>query len=169
MGSETDNTVFRRMMGCFATGVAVVTARDDALGAVGITINSFTSVSLEPRLVLFCLDKSAFLHQIFRQADFFAINFLAAGQEDISRHFADRHHHARPKNIWDRPQQDCPIIRGTLGWILCKPHARYKGGDHTILVGEVVDLRKRAGSKEPLVYFHGRYRDLAKVTSGARK
>jgi len=128
-------------------------------------------VSLDPALILFCLDKTAFLYKAFRRADAFAINFLAQGQEDLSRHFASRHSHSKPKNMWATPQQDCPILRGTLGWVLCHPQAHYKGGDHTIFVGEVVDLHKRAGTKEPLVYFHGRYRDLAegKVTSGARK
>ena len=158
-------------MGCFTTGVAVVSARDADLGPFGLTINSLTSVSLDPPLVLFCLDKSAFLHAAFRRAELFAINILAEGQENISRHFADRRHHAMPKNMWDRPKQDCPILRGTLGWALARPYASYKGGDHTILVGEVIDLHKRGGTKEPLVYFRGRYRDLAagKVTSGARK
>jgi flavin reductase (DIM6/NTAB) family NADH-FMN oxidoreductase RutF len=129
---------------------------------------------LDPPLVLFCLDRSAFLHSAFRRAESFAINILAAGQENISRHFADRHHHAKPKNMWEPKRKKallpaCPLLRGTLGWIVCRPHAFYKGGDHTIIVGEVVDLHKRATTKEPLAYFHGRYRDLAKETFGARK
>jgi len=171
MKNKIDSTAFRQTMSCFTTGIAVVTARDAELGAYGLTINSLTSVSLEPPLVLFCLDKSAVLHKAFRQADRFAINILAHDQEKISRHFADRRHNPMPKNMWDRPKQDCPILRATLGWILCKPYAFYKGGDHTIFVGEVIDLHKRTGAKEPLAYFHGRYRDLAvgKVTSGARK
>jgi len=169
MKPKIDSAVFRQMMGCFATGIAVVTARNAELGAFGLTINSLTSVSLDPPLLLFCLDKSAFLHKYFRSSKNFALNLLADGQENISRHFADRHHNARPKNMWDRSQQDCPILRGTLGWILCKPRHFYKGGDHTIFVVEVIDLHKRAPAKEPLTYFHGRYRTLAKLTSGARK
>ena len=171
MKKKIDSLDFRQTMGCFATGVAVVTARDAELGAIGLTVNSLTSVSLEPPLVLFCLDKTAFLHKAFRRADVFALNLLAEGQEEISRHFADRHHHAEPKNIWDKPQKDCPILRGTLGWLLCRPQAFHKGGDHTIFVGEVIGLHRHAVAKEPLIYFHGRYRDLAtgKVTSGARK
>ncbi|MDE2029779.1 MAG: flavin reductase family protein [Alphaproteobacteria bacterium] len=172
MKNASDTLAFRQMMGSFATGVAVVTARNAELGAFGLTINSFTSVSLHPQLVLFCLDGDAFLYSHFRRAKSFAVNILAQGQEDISRHFASRHHHPKPKNMWDRPQKDCPILRGTLGWILCHPQAFHKAGDHTILVGKVVDFHKRAVAKEPLLYFHGRYRalkSLGKVTSGARK
>jgi flavin reductase (DIM6/NTAB) family NADH-FMN oxidoreductase RutF len=176
MKNRIDSAAFRQTMGCFTTGVAVVTAQDAALGAIGLTINSLTSVSLDPPLVLFCLDKSAVLHKPFRRAKHFALNLLSEGQEDVSRHFADRHHHAAPKNMWEKPKEEgawqgCPILRGTLGWVLCRPQAFHKGGDHTIFVGEVIDLHKRAGAKEPLVYFHGRYRDLAEgnETSGARK
>jgi flavin reductase (DIM6/NTAB) family NADH-FMN oxidoreductase RutF len=176
MKSKVDSASFRQIMGCFATGIAVVTAQNAELGSFGLTINSLTSVSLDPPLLLFCLDKSAHLHKPFRNAEYFAINLLAKGQENISRHFADRHHNAAPKNMWDKPRQGCPILRGTLGWALCRRHAFYKGGDHTIFVGEVVALHKRAIAREPLLYFHGRYRDMAeagvpsgKVTSGARK
>jgi len=169
MKTKIDSASFRQIMGCFTTGIAVVTARDVELGAMGLTINSLTSVSLDPPLVLFCLDKAAFLHKPLRRTENFAINILADGQENISRHFADRHHNTKPKNMWAKPVQGCPILRGSLGWILCRPYAAYKGGDHTILVGEVIALHKHALAKEPLVYFHGRYRDLGKVTSGGRK
>jgi flavin reductase (DIM6/NTAB) family NADH-FMN oxidoreductase RutF len=171
MKSKLDSASYRQIMGCFTTGVAVATVRDADLGAVGLTINSLTSVSLDPPLLLFCIEKSAFLHKIFRRTDVFAINILAAGQENISRHFASWHHNPKPKNMWDKAQHDCPILRGTLGWILCRTQALHAGGDHTIIVGEAIAIHKRAGGKEPLAYFHGRYRDLAapKLTSGARK
>ncbi len=174
MSKKIDSAEFRQILGCFTTGVAVVTAQNDALGEFGLTVNSFTSVSLAPPLVLFCLDRDAALHKAFRQVDCFVINFLAAGQEKVSRHFADSHHNPAPKNMWDAGVGGCPVLRGTLGWVLCKPHAVHKGGDHSIFVGEVIDLHKRAGTKEPLAYFHGRYRALealavGKLTSGARK
>jgi len=172
MKSNIDNAAFRQMMGCFATGVAVLTARSDEMGAFGLTVNSLTSVSLEPPLILFCIDKGAALYKHFFRAETFAINFLAHGQEEVSRHFASRHHPAKPTKLWDKPQQDCPILRGTLGWMVCQVHAKHKGGDHTIFVGETTGLHKRPGIHEPLIYFHGRYRDLTaagKVTSGGRK
>jgi flavin reductase (DIM6/NTAB) family NADH-FMN oxidoreductase RutF len=176
MKSKVDSVSFRQVMGCFATGIAVATGRNAELGAFGLTINSLTSLSLDPPLLLFCLDKGAHLHKAFCHGKFFAVNILAEGQENISRHFADRHHHAAPKNMWDRPKKNCPTLRGTLGWALCRRYALHGGGDHTILVGEVIDLHKRVGVKEPLLYFHGRYREMAvvkallgKVTSGSRK
>ena len=155
-----DPRSFRQMMGCFATGIAVVTTRGDKGVGVGLTVNSLTSVSLDPPLVLFCLDKKAQLHPAFKAAKFFAFNFLSEGQEDVSRHFADHHHHPKPKNIWDRPQEGCPILRHTLGWIVCEKKAMYKGGDHTIFLGEVIKLHKRSHTDKPLIYFHGRYRAL---------
>jgi flavin reductase (DIM6/NTAB) family NADH-FMN oxidoreductase RutF len=176
MNSQIDALAFRQMMGRFTTGVAVVTAQDDKIGRFGLTINSLTSVSLDPALLLFCLDKKAHLHKAFRAAPSFAINLLAQGQEGVSRHFADRAHNPAPDHIWGETQQDCPVLEGTLGWILCRPQAFYDGGDHTIFVGEVLSLRKNESAAAPLVYFQGRYRELAEIgpipdiwTSGARK
>ncbi|MDR3451112.1 MAG: flavin reductase family protein [Alphaproteobacteria bacterium] len=171
MLKKVDSAGLRQVMGNFATGIAVATARNEKIGSFGLTVNSLTSLSLDPPLVLFCVEKSAFLHPHFKRAKYFAFNILSAGQEKVSRHFADRHHNPAPKNMWGTPQKECPILRGTLGWVLCKPHALHEGGDHTIFVGEVIGLHKNAGAKEPLIYFHGRYRDLAeaKVTSGSRK
>ena len=155
-----DSRQFRQIMGCFATGIAIATTRDKAGSAVGLTINSLTSVSLEPPLVLFCIEKKAYLYPTFKAAKSFAFNFLGEDQEDVSRYFANHHHNPKPKNLWDKPQQDCPILRQTLGWIVCKKVAEYKGGDHQIILGEVVTMHKRAGHRDPLLYFHGRYRQI---------
>jgi flavin reductase (DIM6/NTAB) family NADH-FMN oxidoreductase RutF len=155
-----DSRSFRQMMGCFATGVSVVTARGDDGTGFGLTINSLTSVSLEPPLVLFCVDKKAQIYPDLKKAKLFAFNFLSEGQEAVSRHFADHHHNPKPKNMWDRPQEGCPILRQSLGWIICRRQAVYKGGDHDIFLGEVVKLHKRSGSLAPLLYFHGRYRKI---------
>jgi flavin reductase (DIM6/NTAB) family NADH-FMN oxidoreductase RutF len=161
MKNNIDTAAFRRIMGCFTTGVAVVTALDAKLGAIGLTVNSLTSVSLDPPLMLVCLDKKAALHNAFRRADRFAFNILSAEQENISRHFADRQHNPAPETMWDKPQGACPILNGTLGWILCQPHTFHRGGDHTIFVGEVIDAHRREQDSPPLLYFHGRYRNIA--------
>jgi 3-hydroxy-9,10-secoandrosta-1,3,5(10)-triene-9,17-dione monooxygenase reductase component len=150
---------FRKVMGCFATGITVVTVEDPKLGPAGITINSFTSVSLKPPLVLFCLDRSAHVYPMFKKAKRFAVNILGAEQEELSRHFADRHHHKKAAPLWDKPQQGCPILRGVLGWMVCDVTATFKGGDHTIFLGKPIALKKR-GAREPLLYFHGRYRKI---------
>jgi len=158
-----DSRSFRQLMGCFATGVTVVTTHDPALGPVGITINSLTSVSLEPPLVLFCLEKEAHLYSAFQKSSSFAVNILSEGQEEISRHFADRKHHRTSPVPWDRPRKKCPLLRDTLGWMICRKTNAYKGGDHTIFLGEVVELHKRGGQREPLLYVHGRYRQVKKT------
>jgi flavin reductase (DIM6/NTAB) family NADH-FMN oxidoreductase RutF len=155
-----DQRSFRQIMGCFATGVAVVTTGGATRTAAGLTVNSLTSVSLEPPLVLFCLDRAAHVYPLFKASGHFAFNFLAEGQEAVSRHFADRHHNAQPKNILDKPQQKCPILRHTLGWILCRKAKVIKAGDHDIFIGEVIKAHKRGGSHNPLLYFHGRYRSI---------
>jgi flavin reductase (DIM6/NTAB) family NADH-FMN oxidoreductase RutF len=151
---------FRQIMGCFATGIAVVTAGNGRGAGVGLTVNSLTSVSLDPPLVLFCIDKQAHLYPVFKVAKIFAFNFLSDGQEAISRHFADFHHHPRPKNLWDKPQDGCPILRQSLGWILCRRKVLYRGGDHDIILAEVTKAHKRSGNRDPLLYFHGRYRRI---------
>ncbi|HEU0117842.1 MAG TPA: flavin reductase family protein [Alphaproteobacteria bacterium] len=148
-------------MGCFATGVTVATTRDDKDEPIGITINSLTSVSLEPPLVLFCLDRRAHVYPIFKKAKIFAFNILDEKQAEISSHFADYRHHPRPPKLWDKPQGGCPVLRESLGWMVCKRTAIHKAGDHDIFIGEVTKLHKRESKNNPLLYFHSRYRKIA--------
>ena len=155
-----DATAFRDALSQFATGVTVITAYNDEHQPVGITINSLTSVSLKPPLVLFCLEKEAHLYDVFKQAKYFAINILADDQEEISRYFADYRHNKKPPQLWGKPQAGSPILRGTLGWMVCKKTKAYAGGDHTIFLGETITLNKKSGSKPPLLYFHGKYRQI---------
>lgn len=158
--TQPNSRAFRHLMGCFPTGIAVVTTEDATLGAIGLTINSLTSVSLTPPLVLFCLDKKAHVHPVFKRSKIFAFNFLAEDQQLVSQYFANYLRHPKPKNLWDKPQQDCPLLRGTLGWALCRKVKSVAGGDHTIFIGEVIDLKQRKTSKAPLVYCQGQYRTL---------
>lgn len=157
-----DPRSFRQLMGCFATGVVVVGARDNDGKPYGLTVNSLTSVSLKPALLLFCIDHEAFLYPLFRKTSHFSVNILSQDQENISRHFSDPHHHARPKGLWDKPQLECPILRHTLGWAVCQSTTTYKAGDHDIVIGRIKKLHKRSGVKDPLLYFRGRYRHIEK-------
>ena len=159
--TQIDPRSFRHLMGCFATGIAVATINDPELGRIGITINSLTSVSLTPPMVLFCLDKKAHIYAPFKRANHFAINILEAGQEDVSQHFANYRKFAEPAKIWDRAKHGCPIIKGTLGWAVCRKAAIYKGGDHSIFLTEVIDLKMRETEKKPILYFRGRYRKIS--------
>ncbi|MDX2027823.1 MAG: flavin reductase family protein [Alphaproteobacteria bacterium] len=157
-----DERSFRGLMSCFATGVTVMTAHDPKLGPVGITINSMTSVSLKPPLVLFCLEKKAHLYPVFARATHFAVNILADTQENVSRYFADYRHHKKPEKLWAKPKKNCPLLQGTLGWAVCRKVASYKGGDHTIFLGEVLELHRRSGQSKPLLYFHSRYKRISR-------
>jgi flavin reductase (DIM6/NTAB) family NADH-FMN oxidoreductase RutF len=151
---------FRQLMGCFATGITVITAKNNDDRPVGITINSLTSVSLKPPLVLFCLDRAAHVYPVFKNADVFAVNILSSTQERLARHFADFRRYPSADTIWDKPQKHCPILKHTLAWMLCRKVKTHEGGDHDILLGEVLSLHKRTSPQDPLLYFHGRYQRL---------
>ncbi len=152
----------RRVMGRFATGVTIVTSR---LGEElhGMTANAVTSVSLDPPLLLVCVDRSADSHDIIERSGIFAVSILARGQEALSDHFAikegdvahrldDVPHHTRSTGA--------PIIDGSLAYLDCRVVERYAGGDHTIYLGEVVDAGT-LNDGEPLIFYQGRYTELA--------
>lgn len=158
-----DPSAFRAVLGRYATGVTVVTTRDADGLPVGLTVNSFTSVSLDPPLVLFCLDRAAGSFSAFEAADGFAVNILSADQAAISGRFADpdaRRFSEEPVETWD---SGSPILSDALAALDCAVHARHDGGDHVILIGRVLDLQLRT-HEEPLVYWCGTYRRLARET-----
>lgn len=146
----------RNAMGRFATGVAVVTASTPGHPPIGMTINSFSSVSLEPPLVLFSIDKKAHSLTRFREAEDFAINVLAGHQRELSARFT------RPLSAnWDdielrKGSGGAPLLSGAVAWFECVPWAAYDGGDHLIFVCRVVGFTLREDG-EPLVFFAGRY------------
>ncbi len=162
--SKIDERSFRHWFGGLATGVTVMTARTPDKKPAGITISSITSVSLEPPLMLYCLERDAHAYPIFRKTKYFAVNILAEGQEYLSRHFADPRHHSVPDNIWeddkDAARKNCPILRHTLGWMICERYAVHKAGDHDIIVGKTIGLHRKSGNDKPLLYFHSRYRTI---------
>jgi flavin reductase (DIM6/NTAB) family NADH-FMN oxidoreductase RutF len=156
-----DPTTFRQALGSFVTGVTIVTARDPEGEPVGLTVNSFNSVSLDPPLVLWSLAlKSASLPS-FREAKSWAVHVLAAGQEEMSHRFAmpgaDRF---AGLALGDGPE-GAPLIPGTATRFGCEATFEYEGGDHAIFVGHVVDVQQRGA--EPLVFHGGRY---GRVASG---
>ena len=145
----------RRIMGHFATGVTVITARvGEELH--GMTANAVTSLSLEPPLVLVAVDLKASMYQSLQSADGFAMNILAADQQDLSNRFAT----SGPKEFSDIPQTTAvtgaPIFTEALGYVDCKISEIFSGGDHDIFVGEI--LAGDIGAGEPLLYYGGSYR-----------
>ena len=153
---------FRDVLGWFATGVAVVTARLASGGAIGVTVNSFTSVSLDPPMVLFCLGNQARTLSAFQDAGAFAINILASGQQDWAVRFATEAQDWRgvPTVSW---VTGAPIIVGCVAALDCALHADHDAGDHRILIGHVLRLNCEAAGA-PLVYHRGDYVGLADDT-----
>jgi len=151
---------FREALGTFATGVTVITTMSDSGAPVGFTANSFCSVSLEPPLLLFCLDRGSYSFNHFQQTGHFAVNVLTELQEDVSANFArpseDKWRHAD----YDICSVGCPVFADALAVFECRTHAVHDGGDHIIVVGEVVRYSHEADGG-PLLYYRGRYARIA--------
>ena len=152
---------FRDTLGCFATGITVITTVDGEGAPVGMTANAFTSLSLEPPLVLFCLDRKGNSFEAFHTNRSFAVNILAAGQEDLSRRFASKGPQKWSGVTFDSWDTGCPILRGCIANLECQVDSVFEGGDHVIVVGKVMRLERSEDETRPLLYFRGRYAELA--------
>ncbi|MFV3076147.1 flavin reductase family protein [Niveispirillum fermenti] len=154
-----DQRAFRDTLGCFATGVCVAAATGPGGHDVGLTINSFTSVSLDPPLVLFCLDNRSESLAAFLLSGGFSLAILGAEQQAVSRNFASGPSEGRwngmPAERWE---SGAPIVPGALAVMDCARHAVHEGGDHMIIVGRVLRFASRAGT--PLLYYRGTYAAL---------
>ena len=150
---------FRNVMGRYATGVTVMTTRDTQGRPWGITINSFTSVSLEPPLVLFCLERVALSFPAFTQCSRFAVNVLSEGQEQLSVLFASPGPDKWEGIVGDEGGEAPPVLSDCIAYLECSRHAVHDGGDHVILVGRVLSLRAGIEAR-PLLYFRGNYRGV---------
>lgn len=153
---DTSADDFRRAMGCFATGVTVVTTWDPEHGPAGLTVNSFSSVSLDPPLVLFCLDRNSLSLPAFQRGGHFAVNMLRADQREIALRFASVGEDKWKDIGFQEGQGRVPVIDGCLAVVECDTDAIHDAGDHIILVGRVVKL-DYASDGEPLLYFRGRF------------
>ena len=157
---------FRRAMACFATGVTIITVdlEGEGHGEIhGMTANAFASVSLDPLLVLVCVDHSARTHADLHAKKRFGINVLSADQRTISEYYArpDRtHEHAETEAgaFFVRTAHGTPMLRGSLAYLECRLHSAQEAGDHTIFIAEVEDVIVRDG--DPLLFFRGEYRKL---------
>ena len=155
----SDPRTLRDALGCFATGVTVVTCLDREGHPVGLTANSFTSVSLDPPLLLVCVKRTAASAAALTQASHFAVNVLQTGQQPASIRFATKDQDRFGATPWSPGEFGPPVLRDSLGVFECSAHAVHEGGDHHIVVGEVL----RASfdpTLDPLLYFRGRYRRL---------
>ncbi|HKX83325.1 MAG TPA: flavin reductase family protein [Pyrinomonadaceae bacterium] len=150
---------FRTALSRFASGVTVVTTKDAAGDLHGITVSAFCSVSLDPPLVLICIEKKAGSHEAMTESGKFAVNFLDATQLSLSERFA-----AQITDKFEGPEislnvDGIPILSGCIANLECSVKQAYDGGDHTVFIGEVESTIVREG--DPLLYFRGGYRTIS--------
>ncbi|MFN7107046.1 MAG: flavin reductase family protein [Brevundimonas sp.] len=155
----SDPRTLRDALGCFATGVTVVTTLDEAGQPVGLTANSFSSVSLDPPLILFCLARSSTNVERFRQAEHFAINVLHIGQQPTSGVFARSQADRFQDVAWETWDTGAPILSGALASFECGTEQIVEAGDHLVIIGRVTRARFEP-RRDPLLYFRGKYRRL---------
>ncbi len=160
MTEPVDALEYRRVVGRFATGVTVVTTVLDGQHHA-LTANSFTSVSLDPFLVLFCPERIARFHDVVLQAGVFGVSVLAQGQQDRSRRFAargrplDGQFDGVPHTVGTRT--GTVLLDGALSTLECRTVSTLDAGDHTVVVGQVLGLGVPSPTAEPLLYYEGRY------------
>lgn len=154
-----DSRALRNALGCFATGVTVVTSTTPEGVLHGITANSFNSVSLDPPLVLFSMDRSAYSLKAFEESGCFAINILRDDQASLSSTFAQALVDKWDGVAYEIWETGCPILTDALASFDCRTHSIHDGGDHLIFVGRVLRLRSQEEG-QPLLYFRGTYHHI---------
>lgn len=150
---------FRKTLGCFPTGVAVITTCTPGGDPIGVTVNSFSSVSLDPPLILWSLARTAWSLPHFVEARSFVVNILASHQHDICGTFARNVEDRFAGIAWHRGVDGAPVLDDTVATLQCQQWARYDGGDHEIFVGQVVECRNEA--HDPLIFCRGRLEPAA--------
>jgi len=154
--TTVDTTAFRSAMARFASGVTIVTTLDGDGDLWGFTASAFSSLSLDPPLILVCLDKRAESHTAFDHADRFAVSILAEGQSEVALRFATR---GADKfgglDVINGPATGLPLIPGAMAHLECQMYERLPGGDHTILLGEV--LHAQTEDKQPLLHYNRQF------------
>lgn len=154
-----DQRAFRDALGQFPTGVTVITAHPDGYAPFGVTANSFASVSLDPPLVLWSLQKSSDTFDAFEKATHFAVNVLTESQQALSSQYAKKNNHDLVDEHFFAGACGSPLIDGAIVSFECEIDACHDGGDHIIMVGKVIAMSDVGGGK-PLVFHAGQYREL---------
>jgi flavin reductase (DIM6/NTAB) family NADH-FMN oxidoreductase RutF len=163
VSAATDAELFREVFGRFVTGVAVITGTGPA-GRGGLTVNALCSLSLEPLLVLACLENDARTLPIVREAARFGVNVLTADQEELAGVFASKMPEAEKLDgVPHRIEHGVPLIDGSLAWAACELRELITGGDHTVAIGEVIAMG--LGTGDPLLWYGGRYHGV-ELSSG---
>ena len=153
--------LYRQVMGNWGTGVTIVTTKDQNGQPYGLTVSSFTSVSMDPILVLVCLDDRLSGLQFFKESMNFGVSILSEAQQEVSRLFAKKDT-LRPPELYFNGETGIPLIRDSLVTLECETTAIYDGGDHSIFLGKVLaaELPGAMQGAKPLLYFRGKYERL---------
>lgn len=151
-----ESSEFRRILGHWAGGVSIVTTTTPDGKDCGLTANAVASVSLEPSLILVCVEKSADTHDCIRQAGYFAVNVLEGNAERVARRFSAWEVSTKFEGLaFHKELTGAPILEDALAWVDCRVWAEHDGGDHTIFIGEVLAGDAREGT--PMIYYRGGY------------
>lgn len=151
-------------MGTFATGVTVIATEADA-EIHGMTANAFSSVSLDPPLVLVCLNRGTKMEGLLTEGASFSVNFLSSEQEALSRHFAGGYGNERDPNFAFTDFAGAPRLEGSLGTVSCHVENVVDGGDHVIVIGQVAGIDLDESERDPLLFWKGKYFCLDKSAS----
>jgi len=157
---SSDARELRDALGQFATGVCLITVLAPDGRSLAMTANSFSSVSLDPPLVLWSLQNNSDVFEEFATPEYFAINVLAADQLEQSNQYARKEQHELQAGHYDVGQTGAPLINGALVSFECEMHATHPAGDHLIIIGEVIDMQ-RSEPGDPLLFFSGGYRTIS--------
>jgi flavin reductase (DIM6/NTAB) family NADH-FMN oxidoreductase RutF len=159
-----DSRSFRKALGCFASGVTVVTALNpETKVPAGVTVSAFSSLSLDPPLVMFCLGVQTSSLETFKSAGHFVVNVLSEDQRDLSIRFASRADQKWTGVAWESWNSGAPVLGNCLTNLECSLVKTVEGGDHLIFIGKVEKMKHQEGGS-PLVYFRGSYMDLGPKT-----
>ena len=159
MSHSLDPRELRNAFGTFATGITVITTKGRDGNDYGLTANSFSSVSLDPPLLLWCLGKQTDCYDAFQNAEYYAVHILADTQQDLSNTFASKGADKFAGLNVERGPGDIPMLSGAVTRFVCKSAHQYPGGDHIIHVGEVMAVSSAEG--KPLLFHKGKYETLA--------
>jgi flavin reductase (DIM6/NTAB) family NADH-FMN oxidoreductase RutF len=151
-----DSRLFRKALSSFATGVTVVTGLTPKDVPVGVTVNSFASVSLDPPIILICLDNNTASLKAFCEGERFAVNILSENQQDLSEEFAGPQEHKFKDRAFETWDSGCPILPGCLTNLECTRLNAFEGGDHLIVLGRV-DRIEHADGGRPLLFYQSAY------------
>lgn len=153
-----DPDAFRAVMGRFATGVTVVTATDPSGRDCGMTVSAFASVSLQPPLVVMCIEHVASMHDVLANGQYFAVNVLSSTQEAIARRFANTGAQQFDGIGYRSGENGVPVLNDVLAFVECKRISSTAAGDHTVIVGETIAASLR--DARPLLYYRGGFAQL---------